>query len=352
MAPLCTLGVGGAAQHFAVAETVDDVREAVRWAQDEGLELRVLGGGSNLVIADEGVPGLVLQMAIRGIDRRLEGGQATYVVGAGEPWDDFVAASVADGDQGLECLSGIPGSVGATPIQNVGAYGQEVAETIASVRVLDRRSGELLELAAEACAFGYRDSLFKSREPGRYIVLEVRFRLRRGAPAKLAYGELRQHFGITDTTQRWPSLTDVREAVLRLRRAKSMVLESGDLNRRSCGSFFVNALVTTADVKRITRVAGRAPPTFPQPDGRVKVPSAWLIEQAGLTRGTRLGRAGLSTRHTLAIVAHDGATARDVLALAHHVRRTVRARFGVLLVPEPDFWGFGAFDERLPELAS
>lgn len=350
MAPLCTLEVGGAAQHFAVAETVDDVREAVRWARSEGLELWVLGGGSNLVIADEGVPGLVLQMALRGIDRRVDGGQATYVVGAGETWDDLVAASVADDDQGLECLSGIPGSVGATPIQNVGAYGQEVSETIASVRVLDRQSGELQELSAAACAFGYRDSFFKSGQPGRYIVLEVRFRLRRGAPAKLAYSDLRQHFAVTSPTQRLPSLAAVREGVLKLRRAKSMVLEPGDPNRRSCGSFFVNALVTPADVERITRVAGEAPPTFPQPDGRVKVPSAWLIERAGLVRGTRLGRAAISTRHTLALVAHDGATTHDVLTLAHHVRSTVCDRFGVLLVPEPNFWGFGAFEERLPRL--
>lgn len=352
LAALCTLGVGGAAQYLATAFTEADVRDAVRWADERKLPLRVLGGGSNLVIGDGGVPGLVLRMALRGIERDAHGQEVSFTAGSGEAWDDFVALTVAEGCQGLECLSGIPGLVGATPIQNVGAYGQEVSESVATVRAFDRTTHEVVELPATACAFDYRDSLFKSTSPERYVVLAVRFRLLRGGAPKLAYGELKNHFGLAgaESAGVLPSLAAVRDAVIELRRKKSMVLDAADPNRRSCGSFFVNALVTAADLESIARLAGEAPPSFRQPDGRYKVPSAWLIERAGLTRGTRRGSVGLSTRHTLALVAHDGATARDVLEFAHHVRRTVLERFGVKLVPEPDFWGFSRTEERLPLL--
>jgi UDP-N-acetylmuramate dehydrogenase len=265
---------------------------------------------------------------------------------AGEPWDDFVANVVEQNLQGLECLSGIPGLVGATPIQNVGAYGQEVSETIESVRVLDRETLRFEERTAKDCAFAYRDSYFKSTAPNRYVVTSVRFRLRRGAPPKLAYAELTKHFAGNAT----PSLREVRGAVIELRRQKSMVLDSSDPNRRSCGSFFVNALVGPSDVERIAQRAGVAPPQFPQGDGRIKLPSAWLIERAGLAKGTSHGPVGLSTRHTLAVVAHDGARATDVIAFAKHVRTTVEDAFGVRLVPEPEFWGFTQHDERLPVL--
>ncbi len=366
LAPLSTLGVGGAAQYLVTATTEAEVIDALRWAHERGLPVHVLGGGSNLVVSDSGVRGLVLRIALRGLTRvRASAGVCTFSVAAGEAWDELVARTVEEDCQGLECLSGIPGLTGATPVQNVGAYGQEVSETIERVRVLDRHGLTVSELPAADCGFGYRDSLFKSQWPERYVVLGVTFRLRQGAPAKLAYGELTRHFDLplpgalgatqscsTPAPASGPSLSQVRAAVLELRRRKSMVLDDGDPNRRSCGSFFVNALVHPEDVARIAAVAGAPPPAFPQPDGRLKVPSAWLIERAGLPRGTRLGPVGLSSRHTLALVAHDGAAARDVLRFAHHVRQRVLERFGVRLVPEPDFWGFDETEARLPVLAA
>ncbi len=346
LAPLSTLGVGGLARHLATATSEAEVAEAVRFAAERRLPLFVLGGGSNIVISDAGVSGIVLRVALRGIEQtETTNGDVLVSAGAGESWDDFVAFTVRENLQGVECLAGIPGLVGATPIQNVGAYGQEVSECIESVRVLDRESLRIEVRASADCAFGYRDSFFKSVEPGRFIVLGVQFRLRRGAPPKLAYGELAKHFSGRPV----PSLAEVRSAVIELRRQKSMVLDPTDPNRRSCGSFFVNALIAPSDLERITARAGTAPPHFPQSDGRIKVPSAWLIERAGLERGTRIGPVGLSTRHTLAVVAHDGARATDVIAFAEHVRRTVHDVFGIKLVPEPEFWGFHTMDDRLPK---
>jgi UDP-N-acetylmuramate dehydrogenase len=304
----------------------------------------VLGGGSNIVISDAGIDGVVLRIAQRGITLQERGDTVLLDAAAGEPWDDFVAYAVERNLQGIECLSGIPGLVGATPIQNVGAYGQEVSETIESVRVLDRETLAVEERGASDCGFAYRDSFFKSTAPNRYVVLGVRFRLRRGAPPKVQYAELAKHFAGSTS----PTLPAVRDAVVELRRQKSMVLDATDPNRRSCGSFFVNALLEPGDLERITARVGAPPPHFPQPDGRLKVPSAWLIERAGLAKGTRRGSVGLSTKHTLAVVAHDGARASDVLDFAAHVRATVQAAFGVKLVPEPEFWGFSEYDERLP----
>ncbi len=347
LAPLCTLGVGGPARYLATATSEPEVLDAIRFASEQRLPLCVLGGGSNVVISDAGFDGVVLRMGLRGVELSPSNdGDVLVSAAAGEPWDDFVALAVRENLQGIECLAGIPGLVGATPIQNVGAYGQEVSECIESVRLLDRETLAVHERAAAQCAFGYRDSFFKSAAPGRFIVLGVKFRLRRGAPPKLAYGELTKHFASGAT----PSLAETRSAVIELRRQKSMVLDATDPNRRSCGSFYVNALVAAADLERITARAGTAPPHFPQADGRIKVPSAWLIERAGLERGTRLGPVGLSTRHTLAVVAHDGARATDVIAFAEHVRRKVDQVFGVKLVPEPEFWGFEAQDDRLPRL--
>lgn len=346
LAPLCTLGVGGPARLLGTAESEADVLEAVQFAEREVLSLSVLGGGSNIVVSDGGVDGVVLRMALRGIELDERADSVLVSAASGEPWDDFVAFAVEQGLQGLECLSGIPGLVGATPIQNVGAYGQEVSETIESVRVLDRTTLRVEERLAKDCGFAYRDSFFKSEAPNRYVVLSVRFRLRRGAPPKLAYAELTKHFASNAA----PSLRETRAAVIELRRQKSMALDTSDPNRRSCGSFFVNALVEPGDVEHIAERAGCVPPHFPQADGRFKVPSAWLIERAGLAKGTRRGAVGLSSRHTLAVVAHDGASARDVIDFAAHVRATVEAAFGVKLVPEPEFWGFGAADARLPSL--
>jgi UDP-N-acetylmuramate dehydrogenase len=242
---------------------------------------------------------------------------------------------VERGWAGLECLSGIPGLVGATPIQNVGAYGQEVSDTLAAVRALDRESGRVVTLAPAGCGFGYRDSLFKSRAPGRYVVLAVTYRLVPGGAPHLGYADIAREIGTAS-----PALAAVRETVIRVRRSKSMVLDPGDPNARSCGSFFLNPIVDAGALAAIdARAAGLAMPRWPQPDGRVKLSAAWLIEHAGFTRGEADGPVGLSTRHTLAIVCHDGARARDVAAFARRVRAAVEQRFGVRLHPEPIFWG-------------
>jgi UDP-N-acetylmuramate dehydrogenase len=339
LAPLTTLGVGGSAAHFARVEHETELREALSWAKQRALEVRVLGGGSNVVVADSGFPGLVIDMAIRGIRIHNDGVSVEIRAAAGEPWDEFVSAMVSRGYQGLECLSGIPGRVGATPIQNVGAYGQDVSETITRVETIDTLKNAQRTFFANECQFSYRDSWFKSREPGRYIVTEVSFRLHpHGAPA-LRYAELERHF--QQSANATPSLSEVREGVLQLRRAKSMVLDPRDPNSRSCGSFFVNPVLDAAQFGAFSaRVAGAGDlPQFPQPGGRVKLSAGWLIEHAGFPRGTRDGAVGLSTKHALALVAHPGARASDVARFAERVRRGVHDRFGVQLEPEPVFWG-------------
>jgi UDP-N-acetylmuramate dehydrogenase len=339
LAPLTTLGVGGKALHFVRVEHETELRDALAWAKQRALEVRVLGGGSNVVVADSGFPGLVIDMALRGVRIQNLGSELEVRAAAGEPWDDFVKSMVSRGYQGLECLSGIPGRVGATPIQNVGAYGQEVGETITQVRAVDTIRSTLRTFSAEECQFTYRDSWFKSREPGRYIVTEVAFRLQLNAPPSVRYAELQRHLlelGITA-----PSLSELREAVLQLRRAKSMVLDASDPNSRSCGSFFVNPVLNAAQFSAFTaRCAGEGNvPQYPQADGSVKLSAGWLIEHAGFPRGTRDGAVGLSTKHALALVAHEGARAADVARFAARVQRGVLERFAVQLAPEPVFWG-------------
>ncbi|MEX2223627.1 MAG: UDP-N-acetylmuramate dehydrogenase [Candidatus Rokuibacteriota bacterium] len=340
LAPHCSLRVGGGARFFLEARDEAAVLEAADWAASRALPLRVLGGGSNLVIADEGVDGLVLKIGLRGVSAREIPGAVEVTAAAGEPWDDFVRHSVERGWAGLECLSGIPGLVGATPIQNVGAYGQEVSDTLAAVRALDRARGCVVTLAPADCGFGYRDSFFKSRAPGRYVVLAVTYRLIPGGAPYLGYADIAREIGTAS-----PALATVRETVIRVRRSKSMVLDPGDPNARSCGSFFLNPIVDVAALPVIdARAAGLAMPRWPQPDGRVKLSAAWLIERAGFTRGQADGPVGLSTRHTLAIVCHDAARARDVAAFARRLRAGVEQRFGVRLQPEPVFWGGRGLD--------
>ena len=338
LAGYTTLGVGGAARWFAEAADEATLLDALRWARARGVPLRALGGGSNLVVADRGVEALVVRVALRGVQSRTVDGGVEVTAAAGEPWDDFVRLTVERGWAGLECLSGIPGLVGATPMQNVGAYGQEVSDTITRVRVLDTRGGDVVELAAAQCGFAYRDSAFKRREPGRFVVLAVTYRLRPGGAPTLRYTDVERHLAARGIGT--PTLADVRETVLAIRRSKSMVLDPADPNRRSCGSFFTNPIIPTetlADVER--RVADRTMPRWPQPDGRIKLSAAWLIEHAGFRRGQREGAVGLSTRHALAIVAHDGARAADVLAFARRLQTIVADRFGVRLTPEPVYWG-------------
>jgi len=349
LAPLSTMGVGGPARWYVEAHDEATVLAVVSWADQRGLPIRVLGGGSNLVVADAGVNGLVLRIALRGIAARESGREVEVTAASGEPWDDVVRLAVENGWADLECLSGIPGLVGATPIQNVGAYGQEVSDTVVAVRVLDRLARTVVSLPPTACGFGYRDSAFKSRTPDRYVVLAVTYRLRPGGAPLVRYAELERHLAGRGVES--PTLGDVRESVLAVRRAKSMVLEPGDANRRSCGSFFVNPVVPAAEADRIAAAAGDPTmPRWPEPDGaRVKLAAAWLVERAGFARGYADGPVGISTRHTLAIVAREGARAADVVRVARRVRDGVLARFGVRLHPEPVFWGFARIEDGLPE---
>jgi UDP-N-acetylmuramate dehydrogenase len=340
LAPFCTLGVGGPAHFFAEARDESGVVEALAWARRRGVAFHVLGGGSNLVVADEGVDALVVRVAARGIQVHEEGGAVEVTAAAGEVWDDLVGRAVAQGWGGLECLSGIPGLVGATPIQNVGAYGQDVSETVTRVRALDTTTGRIVTLTAADCGFTYRDSIFKSGEPDRYVVLAVAYRLRPGAAPTVRYAEVATHLERGGVAA--PGLGQVREAVIAIRRSKSMVIEAGDPNRRSCGSFFTNPVVPADQAEKVAALAGDpAMPRWPQPDGSVKLAAGWLIERAGFRRGQREGPVGLSTRHALAVVAHDGARARDVLDFARRVQATVEERFGVRLIREPVLWGAG-----------
>ena len=327
-----TLRLGGPASRFVTARTDDELVAAVRAADESGEPLLVLGGGSNLVVADEGFAGTVVRVATRGVSPDVEGedavscGGVLVTVAAGEGWDDLVARAVSSGWIGVEALAGIPGSVGATPIQNVGAYGQEVAQTIASVRVWDRTLRGVRTFANADCGFGYRHSRFKA-DPQRHVVLSVTFQFRQGdLGAPLEYAELARALGV-GRGERAP-LADVREAVLRLRAGKGMVLDADDHDSWSAGSFFTNPFVDPAALPD-------GAPAWPQPDGTVKTSAAWLIEHAGFGKGHGSGPVGLSTKHTLALTNRGGASTADLLALARQVRDGVEARFGIRLVNEP-----------------
>jgi len=339
LAPRTSLRVGGPAQWFMHAASAGDVHAAHAWARAAGVPMLVLGGGTNVVVADAGVRGLVVAVAPRGLAVTQDAESVSVVAAAGEPWDAVVATAVTHGGAGLECLSGIPGLAGGTPIQNVGAYGQEVASVIESVTVFDRERGTVEQFSAVACAFAYRASRFKGPDAGRFVVCEVAFRLGKGPPTT-AYADVAAALERAGVTQ--PTVADVRAAVLAIRRRKGMVIDDADPDSRSAGSFFTNPIVTTAAAERIASRSGAVPPSFAQPDGTVKVPAAWLIERAGFARGDRDGAVGLSTKHTLAIVTRDGARAADVVRFASGVARRVEDTFGVRLRPEPVFLGFAA----------
>ena len=348
LAPLTTLELGGPAHALVEASDEETVIEGLAWAQARGLPVLALGGGSNLVIADRGFPGLVIRIALRGASFEPDGALTLMHARAGEPWDGLIAETVRRGLSGLECLSGIPGLAGATPIQNVGAYGQEVAETIRAVRVVDRRSRQIAVLAPAQCGFSYRDSVFK-REPDRWIVLGVTFALRRDGVPHLGYRELEQALATSTAAatslspSSQPTLALVRDTVIALRRGKSMVIDAGDENRRSAGSFFMNPIVTAAEADGL--VAGwlgqglitdaTQVPRFAAGPDRIKLSAGWLIEHAGWHKGFRRGAVGISSRHALALVHHGGGTTAELLALADDVRDAVAARFGVTLVREP-----------------
>ncbi|MEV4114594.1 UDP-N-acetylmuramate dehydrogenase [Nonomuraea sp. NPDC049695] len=333
LAPYTTLRLGGPARDFAEATTAEELVSLVAEADMNAVPTLVLGGGSNVVVSDEGFDGLVIKVSTQGVAVSRDGEQAVITVEAGEDWDPLVARAVAEGWSGIECMSGIPGLVGSTPIQNVGAYGQEVAQTIRCVRAYDRRTRQVVDLEARQCRFSYRDSAFK-RDLERYVVLAVTYALDISEMAgPVAYEELARRLG-TEVGGRVP-LARARETVLALRRGKGMVLDPDDPDTRSAGSFFTNPILSPEEAEEL---AVRAPghPRWEQPDGSVKVPAAWLIEQAGYAKGYQRGPVRISTKHTLALTNPDGAaTTGDLLALAREVRDGVREKFGITLVNEP-----------------
>ena len=343
LAPFTTLGVGGPARFFIQSRTETDLRDAVDFARSRSLPLFVLGGGSNLLVADAGFAGVVVRIAIKGVDESDAGAKRLFQAGAGEDWDSLVSRAVEKNCAGIECLSGIPGTVGATPVQNVGAYGQEVSDTITNVYALDLESGEISEFSNEACGFTYRTSIFNTVARGRFIILGVRFALEKNGAPKIEYRDLKQHFAGPGGP---PSLAEVRHAVREIRRSKAMLIVEGDEDCRSAGSFFKNPIVSPERFAEVVAVAEKKglkpPPSFPAPNGEVKSPAAWLVEQSGFPRGTTRGRAGISRRHALAIVNRGGATAAEIVTLKDEIEQAVVGQFGIELRPEPVLLGFEA----------
>ncbi|MGH9765838.1 MAG: UDP-N-acetylmuramate dehydrogenase [Blastocatellia bacterium] len=345
LAPLTTLRIGGPARFFAEAESEEDLFAAFSFAEDRREPIFILGGGSNVLVADEGFPGLALRVAIKGVSWSSQGDQVVIAVGAGEDWDDLVRQCVERNLAGVECLSGIPGSVGGTPVQNVGAYGQEVSETIISVRVFDRSAGRIVELSNAECRFSYRASVFNTIARDRYVVTVVTYSLKPHGEPALRYPDVKNFFaGATGS----PSLRETREAVRTIRARKAMLITPEDPDCRSAGSFFKNPVVPLETFARIEAVAkernllraDERAPQFSASDGKVKVPAAWLIERSGFQKGYSRGRVGISSKHTLAIVNRGGATAREVIGLMKEIQERVAERFGVALTPEPVFVGF------------
>jgi UDP-N-acetylmuramate dehydrogenase len=342
LAPLTTLGLGGRAARLVTVNDDADLVEALRGAESEGDgNVFVLGGGSNVIVADEGFAGLVVHIASRGVEVERLGDTVRLDVAAGEDWDDLVTRTVEEGWSGLESLAGIPGRVGGTPIQNVGAYGHEVKEAIVRVRVYDRSERHFAVLGKDACGFGYRTSLFRGRS--RYVVTHVLFELdvsRESAPVR--YAELARVLGVAEG-DRAPA-KEVRRAVRSLRSQKGMIVDARDPDSASVGSFFVNPTLTPEELDALqlrTPRAGDTVPCFPADRGRFKVPAAWLVERAGFSKGYGRGRVGVSGKHALALVNRGGGTTRELIELAREIRRGVEARFGVELQPEPVFLGCG-----------
>jgi UDP-N-acetylmuramate dehydrogenase len=337
LAPLTTLRVGGDARWLVSARSIEDLDRARRWCEFNEVPLLILGGGSNLVVSDEGFNGLVVHVDMLGREVLTDGEEMLLKVGAGEPWDVTVADCVERGLAGLECLSGIPGTVGGTPIQNVGAYGQEVAAAIDHVSAYDRQSGMMRTFSSPECGFSYRTSRFKKTDAGRFVICDVTFRLHESKPT-VTYPDIVDYLKQSGVSS--PDVRDVRNAVLAVRRRKGMVLDPADSDTCSVGSFFMNPIVPAADRDRVAAAAGAQPPAFPADGGRLKLSAAWLIERAGFRRGETDGHVGISTKHTLAIVNRGGATAHDVLRFAARIKQGVLDRFGINLRPEPVFAGF------------
>lgn len=329
-----TLGVGGPARYFVEARDEEDVPRGVEIALRHSLPLFVLGGGSNLLVSDAGYPGVILRLATRGRETLSE---SCFRVAAGEDWDAFVADCVERDLGGVECLSGIPGTVGGTPVQNVGAYGQEVSSVIDRVRAFDRVSGSIVDFDNVECGFSYRTSRFNTIDRDRFIILTVDYALAPHAAPNIEYRDVARHF---EEGGESPTLQTVRDAVLEIRGRKAMVLVPGDPDCRSAGSFFKNPVVDESRFEAIETLAGPGVPRFPAGPGKVKVPAAYLIEKAGFTRGTTRGRAAISSRHTLALTNRGGATAAEILQLAREIRDGVKDTFNIVLQPEPVLVGF------------
>jgi UDP-N-acetylmuramate dehydrogenase len=343
LAPFTTFQVGGSARYFVDTHTEHEVNCAVAHAAARKLPLFVLGGGSNLVVSDAGWPGLVLKVSLAGVEFEGDRQKMLFHAGAGESWDLLVALTVSKNCSGLECLSGIPGTVGGAPVQNVGAYGQEVSQTITRVHALEIATGKRLEMSNLDCGFAYRTSIFNTTHRNQYIVLEVSYRLLRNGAAKIEYADLKKFFATTNSEK--PTLQQVRDAVRSIRQSKAMLIVSGDEDCRSAGSFFRNPIVSQAEADRVQSLAelrapGKTLPRYPAPNGQVKLAAAWLVEQAGFAKGYSLGPVGISRKHALAIVNRGGATAKDIVALKNAIQKKVFDVWGVTLQPEPVFVGF------------
>jgi UDP-N-acetylmuramate dehydrogenase len=340
LAPLTTMGVGGPARFFAEASSTPEVREGIDYAKSRNLPLFVLGGGSNVIVSDAGWPGLVLKVGIQGIKHRHGHGTAYFDAGAGEDWDQFVALTVQHNCAGVECLSGIPGSVGGTPVQNVGAYGQEVAETIDSLVALDLRSGKEEEFEKADCGFAYRTSVFNTTERGHFVILRVTYALVHDGEPRLAYADLKKHFA---SLSQKPTLAEVRAAVRQIRARKAMLLTPGDEDCRSAGSFFKNPVLSADQFEQLKRQAATRRlevPSYPALEAQRKVSAAWLVEHSGFPKGYGDERVGISRKHALAIVNRGSATAADIMAFKSQIQRQVEEHWGLRLEPEPVFVGF------------
>ncbi len=340
LAEFTTFKIGGLARFFVEARSESDVMNTFNEAAKDNLEVFVLGGGSNVLISDKGFDGIVLKIALRGISLVETGGSEVLVTAkAGEDWDDFVEFCVAKKLAGIECLSGIPGLVGGTPIQNVGAYGQEVSETIQSVRVYDRKNDEIRSLTNKQCRFAYRKSIFNSKEKERYVVLAVIYSLEKEGKPTIVYRDLKEKF-----EKHEPTLRETRDAVCEIRRGKGMLVRQGGLDAQSAGSFFKNPVVGSEKLREVgERLAASGAGEIPQyvmDTETFKIPAAWLIEQAGFTKGYTKGNAGLSTKHTLALTNRGNSTAREILELKKEIQTRVFESFGIELVPEPNLIGF------------
>jgi UDP-N-acetylmuramate dehydrogenase len=346
LAPYTTLGVGGLARFFCEVHSEAEIEQATQFARDRDLPLFVLGGGSNLLVSDAGFDGVVMRVGVTlSKHERREGESVLLEVGAGENWDDVVLYAVDRGYAGIECLAGIPGNVGGTPVQNVGAYGQEVAETIVQVRAYDLEARAFVDLDHAACHFGYRRSLFNTDARGRHIVTSVSYKLRPGGEPALRYADVRRHFAAQIERGETPTLRQVYDGVRSIREQKGMLVGQGGADGRSAGSFFKNPVIPSATLPQIALKAGcrsEEIPQYPAGDAMVKLAAAWLVEQAGFHKGFAMGRAAISSRHTLALVNLGGATAAELIALRDTVMTAVRNKFAVQLEQEPVMLGFSS----------